>query len=254
MNKGYSSHILFALQGLIALLFASITIHILISMYLSGRIWNLDVSVTAFAYLVVIALSLLTHIMLKIKHRSHTPEGELLPMLFLFLTLESASILPIYFMETGILIIDTLLTNILIRFSILSSAIMFIFASLLYMGSNITQLGSFITTSLIASLILSVLAPSSSSIQSAQYGFGSNYDVYFTFATILLHLAAIATYIVAAITDKVGHNIRRSVTFIVMIIGNWGIFTQTGYEVTIISTILFIASSIMLILTSKDSF
>lgn len=254
MGKGYSRVLLF-LQGLLALIIASLIIHTLISMRINGRIVKeLGTTVSAISYLIVIVFSLVTHIVLRIKHRSHTPEGELLPLLFLFLTLECVIILPKYFVETGILIFDPVTTNVLIRFFFLSCSVMFIFTSLLYLGSNITQLGSFIATSLFAALVLSIMAPSSSTLQSAVYGFGSDYDVYFTFAAILVNLAAIVTYVVAAINDKVAHNIRRSITFIIMIIGNFGIFSETSNAVTITCTVLFIFSSILLITTSKDAF
>lgn len=251
MGKGYSRFVL-VLETLIGFVLSAIIVHLFILLYEQNRLWELDKTIQISAYLLIILLSFAIQIILRVKHRSHTPEAELLPMLLLFMTMECSMVLPLYFQETGILFFDTNVTNIIIRFSLIGTALIFVYTALLHMGSNITA--SHITISLIAILFLSILAPSSSSQQAAVYGFGSTYDVYFNFATILLYGAAAVTFIIGAINDKVPHIIIRSLTYILMILGNWGIVADNSYLMTAVCSIMYAVSAILLIITSKDAF
>ena len=237
---------------LIGAVLSAMIVHLYILLYEQNRLWELDRTIQLGAYLIILIVSFAIQIILRVKHRSHTPEAELLPFLLMFMTMECTMVLPLYFTETGILIFDANVTNIIIRFSLLGCALMFVYTALLHMGSNISP-GN-ITTSIVAILLLSILAPSSSSLQAAEYGFGSTYDVYFNFATILLYAAAAVTYIIGAFNDKVPHIIIRSLTYILMILGNWGIVADNSYMITIICSIMYVISGILLIVTSKDAF
>ena len=251
MGKG-SSRFVLILQMLVGLILSAMIAHLFVIIYEQNRIWELDRTIQLGAYLLIIIVSFAIQIILRVKHRSHTPEAELLPFLLLFMTLECTMVLPVYFQETGILIFDTNVTNIIIRFSLVGTAMTFVYTALLHMGSHISA-GN-ITTSIIALLLLSILAPSSSSMQAAEYGFGSTYDVYFNFATILLYVAASVTFIIGAFNEKIPHTIIRSITYILMLLGNWGIVADNSYLMTVISAVIYIVSSILLIITSKDAF
>ena len=251
MGKGYSRLVL-VLQMLIGLILSAMITHLFVLLYEQNRLWELNRTIQLGAYLLIIIVSFAIQLILRIKHRSHTPEAELLPLLLFFMTLECTMVLPVYFQETGILIFSSNVTNIIIRFSLIGTSLVFVYTALLHMGSHISS-GN-ITTSLIAILLLSILAPSSSSLQAAEYGFGSTYDVYFNFATILLYLAAAVTFIIGAINDKVPHILFRSLTYILMILGNWGIVADNSYLMTIICSIMYVVSSVLLIITSKDAF
>ena len=251
MGKGYSRLVL-VLQTLIGLILSAMIVHLLVLLYEQNRLWELDRTIQLGAYLLIIIVSFAIQIILRVKHRSHTPEAELLPLLLFFMTMECTMVLPVYFQETGILVFSTNTTNMIIRFSLIGTSLVFVYTALLHMGSHISA-GN-ITTSLIAILFLSLLAPSSSSLQAAEYGFGSTYDVYFNFATILLYIAAAVTFIIGAINDKVPHILVRSITYILMILGNWGIVADNSYLMTVICAILYVVSSILMIVTSKDAF
>ena len=170
------------------------------------------------------------------------------------MSLQCVAFIPDYFYETGILIFAPTTINVLIRFSFLSCAVLFIFTSLLYMGSNITQLGTYVLIVLICSLVLSIMAPNTSAAHEQIRYFGSIYDVYFSFAIGLINLASIATFIIAAVNEKTAHNIKRSISYILLIIGNYGMFSTTNPLLIITVCLFFIIGFIMLIITSKETF
>lgn len=215
---------------------------------------SLSSIITVASLISAIIFPLAAHIVIRVKHRSNTPEGELLPFLFLSITFECVSFLPIYYIESGNLLLDPIMINVLIRFAFLTNALVFLFVSLLLIGVTTSNYISYFIISMVSALILSIMAPSSSSIQAAGSNFGSDYDVYFNFAIALITIVTIITLVGFAMKDKMRHRIEKSITYILFVIGNYGIFSKTSMIVTAISTVILIISSIMLMITSKESF
>ena len=251
MSKIVSRAVLIV-EIIFALIFGAILVDTCI--IYKGMSPSLSSVITIASYASALLFPLAAHIMIRVKHRSNTPEGELLPFLFLSITLECVSFLPIYYIETGNLLLDPILINILIRFAYLMNALIFIFVALLLMGVNNSSYITYFIISLISALLLSIIAPNSSSIQAAGSNFGSDYDVYFNFAIALITIATVVTLAGAAIKDKMKNSIEKSISYILLAIGNYGVFSKTSIVVTAVSAVILIIGSIMLMITSKESF
>lgn len=251
MNKIISRAVLI-IEIIVALIFGAVLIDTC-SIYRDANP-SLSSIITVASLISAIIFPLAAHIVIRVKHRSNTPEGELLPFLFLSITFECFSFLPIYYIESGNLLLDPIMINVLIRFAFLTNALVFLFVSLLLIGVTTSNYISYFIISMVSALILSIMAPSSSSIQAAGSNFGSDYDVYFNFAIALITIVTIITLVGFAMKDKMRHSIEKSITYILFVIGNYGIFSKTSMIVTAISTVILIISSIMLMITSKESF
>ncbi len=253
MNKIISRAILIV-EIILALIFSAILIDTCLVYSNRGERPSGNLIVTIISLFFALYFPLLAHIMIRIKHRSNTPEGEILPFLFLSITFECISFLPIYYIETGTLLLDPVLINILIRFSFLSNAIIFIYVALLLMGVNNNNYLSYFVISLIMVLILSVMAPNSSAIQAAGSNFGSDYDVYFNYAIALITTATVITFIGATTKDKMRHSIQKCISYILLTVGNYGIFALSNTIAIAIFTVIFAVGCVMLMITSKESF
>ena len=253
MNKIISRAVLI-IEILLAFFFSAIIIDTAITYSNSTEAISTEKIINLIALLSAIVFPLAAHIMIRIKHRSNTPEGEILPFLFLSTTLECISFLPTYYIDTGVLLLDPILINVLIRFSFLSNALIFLYVALLLMGVNNNNYLSYFVISMLLALILSIIAPNSSAIQAAGSNFGSDYDVYFNYAIALITLASLVTFIGAATKDKMRHSIERCITYVLMVVGNYGIFTRSHMGVTAAATVILIIGCIMLMMTSKESF
>ncbi len=248
------SRIILLMQCIVTFILGALVIHTFSLGIGNGRATDLGLYLETAPEAIVLFFSLISSFLIKIRHRSHTPEGGILPLLFLFMSLQCVAFIPDYFTETGILIFAPTTINVLIRFSFLSCAVLFIFTSLLYLGSNITQTGTYVLIALACSLVLSIMAPNTSAAHENIKYFGSIYDVYFSFAIGLINLASIATYVIAAINEKTAHNIKRSISYILLIIGNYGMFSAESPIMILLVCLLFIVGFIMLIITSKETF
>ena len=175
MNKLVSRAVLI-IEIILTLLFSAIIIDTCLVYYDSGINPSFSIITTTLSMAIAIIFPLAAHIVIRLKHRSNTPEGEILPFLFLSITLECVSFLPTYYIETGNLLLDPILINVLIRFAFITNALIFMFVALLLMGVNNNNYLSYFILSVISALILSIMAPNSSAIQMAGSNFGSDYD------------------------------------------------------------------------------
>lgn len=122
------------------------------------------------------------------------------------------------------------------------------------MGVNNNNYLSYFVISLIMVLILSVMAPNSSAIQAAGSNFGSDYDVYFNYAIALITTATVITFIGATTKDKMRHSIQKCISYILLTVGNYGIFALSNTIAIAIFTVIFAVGCVMLMITSKESF
>lgn len=202
----------------------------------------------------ILLLTLLINVMFRIRHRARNPEGELLPLMFLFMTLCCSTLLPDYYRVTGRLLMDPIWINVLIRFSMLFCSALFVFKSLTFVGSTTGQTGHNVALAFVLTFILSMSAPNDSLITSAARNFGSVYDSYFFLGIQIMNLASIVTFTVASVMDKTGHNIKRSITYSLIMIGHFGILLYSNLITLIVMDILFLAGSIMLLTRTKKSY
>ena len=113
------------------------------------------------------------------------------------------------------------------RFAMLSTAVIFLFASVQFFGANNSRNRLYLTLSLFASLFISLAAP----VSTDSYGttlFTSSYDAYLYTAIALIYAATAFTYIAAVVKDRATHTPGRAASYILLMIGNF-ISLGTGF-------------------------
>ena len=85
------------MQTVISIAYAAMLVHMTILLVRSRSTGWISTIVAYFPQLVIIISSMALQFVLRIRHRAHTQDGSLLPLLFTFIALESSMILPIYF-------------------------------------------------------------------------------------------------------------------------------------------------------------
>ena len=199
----------------------------------------------------IIISSMALQFVLRIRHRAHTQDGSLLPLLFTFIALESSMILPIYYDVSGISILPPSTIIYLSRFSLLSAAILFTFSAVQFFGTNLSKMWLYLVSAIGASLFISIAIPLNTT--SSSMIFSSSYDALLLAALICIYLVSISTYIAAVAKDRSTHSISRAAAFILMMIGNF--FSPSNMVIpSLVSGVLYIAGIAMLSLSSKNTF
>lgn len=251
-NKKKSGIAALILQLLISLVYGAMLVHttvILISNRRQGWIISL---ISYLPQLVIIIASVVLQFILRIRHRSHSQEGSLLPLLFTFIALEATYILPLYQEVTGYTILAPTAVIIIARFAMISTAVIFLFASVQFYGMNNSRNKLYLSLSLLAALFVSIAAP----VSTDNYGttlFTSSYDAYLSTTIGLIYIASSLTYIVAVIKDRATHTPGRAVSYILLMSGNF-ISLGTGFISAGISMALYIIGVAMLSVSSRQTF
>ena len=135
-NKKKSRIAALILQMIISLLYGAMLVHTTVIL-MSGRRQGWFIALVSYLpQLVIIIASVVLQFILRIRHRSHTQEGSLLPLLFTFIALEATYILPLYQEVTGYTILAPTAVIVIARFAMLSTAVIFLFASVQFFGAN----------------------------------------------------------------------------------------------------------------------
>ncbi len=239
-------------QSLITALYVMMTIHV--SIYEFARNGLIAFSTMSFflSFLVILVSSIVPPIVLRIRRKLHSEDGEVFPVLFLILSIEASLIVPIYVNFTGFYMIPPEILIIIERFSILATASMFLLASLEYYGFQNAKLNLYTLYILLACLIVSMLAPFNTN-----RGFIDIYnayaDAYILFGTFLLYIASALTFVISAINEKTNSNIRRCTAFLFMILGMILALVNNKF-VAIAASISYIIGIVLLCYNTRDSF
>ncbi len=251
-NKKKSRIAALILQMIISLLYGAMLVHTTVIL-MSGRRQGWFIALVSYLpQLVIIIASVVLQFILRIRHRSHTQEGSLLPLLFTFIALEATYILPLYQEVTGYTILAPTAVIVIARFAMLSTAVIFLFASMQFFGANNSRNRLYLTLSLFASLFISLAAP----VSTDSYGttlFTSSYDAYLYTAIALIYAATAFTYIAAVVKDRATHTPGRAVSYILLMIGNF-ISLGTGFISAGVSMVLYIIGVAMLSVSSRQTF
>lgn len=251
-NKKKSRIAALILQMIISLLYGAMLVHTTVIL-MSGRRQGWFIALVSYLpQLVIIIASVVLQFILRIRHRSHTQEGSLLPLLFTFIALEATYILPLYQEVTGYTILAPTAVIVIARFAMLSTAVIFLFASVQFFGANNSRNRLYLTLSLFASLFISLAAP----VSTDSYGttlFTSSYDAYLYTAIALIYAATAFTYIAAVVKDRATHTPGRAVSYILLMIGNF-ISLGTGFISAGVSMVLYIIGVAMLSVSSRQTF
>ncbi len=202
-------------------------------------------------FLVILICSILPQVSLLIKHKLHSQDGEILPLLFTVIALQGSLIIPDAVEAMGYYLDIPFYILVLERFSLLAASSMFLLSSLRYFGFSSSHIDLFNFVFLAVPLLVSALGPVSSyegviSITS------SLYEVYLQWAIILIYLSAITTFLVTAFKDKTSLNIKRSISFISLSIGLYFSHFNTA-ATSIISPVFYILGTVILIVDAGDS-
>ena len=251
-NKKKSRIVALILQMIISLLYGAMLVHTTVIL-MSGRRQGWFIALVSYLpQLVIIIASVVLQFILRIRHRSHTQEGSLLPLLFTFIALEATYILPLYQEVTGYTILAPTAVIVIARFAMLSTAVIFLFASMQFFGANNSRNRLYLTLSLFASLFISLAAP----VSTDSYGttlFTSSYDAYLYTAIALIYAATAFTYIAAVVKDRATHTPGRAASYILLMIGNF-ISLGTGFISAGVSMVLYIIGVAMLSVSSRQTF
>ena len=239
------------MQTIISIAYTAMLIHmtiLLVNNRVSG--W-FSLLVAYLPQLVIIISSMGLQFALRIRHRAHTQDGNLLPLLFTFIALEASMILPIYFNVSGVSILPPNGIIYLSRFSLLASAVLFTFSAVQFFGTNLSKMWLYLVSALGASLFISIAIPLNTSPGGSI--FSSSYDAMFLVLLSLVYATAIATYIAAVAKDRATHSLTRSAAFIFLIIGNY-LSIGTDIITGTLSILIYIAGIIMLSISAKNTF
>ena len=201
---------------------------------------------------ILLIIALVPQIVLRLKRKIHTQDGEIYPLLFTVLALQASLIIPQYTKITGTYILDPSSLLVLERFAIVCSASIFLLSALRFYGlvSSRRSLHTFLVIG--SALILCILAPINSN-QEIGHPFMSSYDAYLQMATLLMYVATIATMIISATKDKTASNTKRCISFICFIIGLYLAATSSLIPV-LFSILLYIGGIVLLISSTEESF
>ncbi len=239
-------------QIAISVLYAFGFINILVKNIMDGGFFSaIDEFIKHFPFLVILILSILPEISLLIKHKLHSQDGEILPLLFTAIALQGSFILPEAIYALGFYFDYPFHLLILQRFSLLSSASIFLLSSLRYFGFSSSHMWAYNIAFLSLSFLISAIIPISS-YQGEVAVFSSIYDAYLILALILIYASAILTFIVFAFKDRTALNIKRSISFICLIIGI--ILSSLNTMISaILSLVFYIIGTIILVTDAGDS-
>ncbi len=201
--------------------------------------------------LFILISSMVLQFFLKINHRTHSQEGAL-PILFSFIALEATMILPDYMAIIDTYAIPAEVFTYMSRFSVLGTAVVFLFASIQFYGTNLSRSWLYLAFALASVVYITFALPLDASSSDAIFS-SSDYGDIVIVCYLIINIAAIATYAVSVIKDRATHSPFRSLAYTLLIIGN---IMSLGYNPipSIISVVIYIAGIIMLGITAKNSF
>lgn len=211
----------------------------------------IEISIKYLPFLVILICSIFPLASLLFKHKLHSQDGEILPLLFTIISLNAFFIIPDALDAMGYVFLLPKELIILERFALLSSFSIFLLSALRYYGFSSSNMIFYNLAFLSFSFLLSVFVPFSS-YKGKMDLHSSLYEVYIQFIILALCLCTLITFILIAIKDKTSLNIKRSIGFITMLLGLYlSLFnTETA---SIISPLLFIPGTILLVQNVGDT-
>ncbi len=243
------------LQFIISVLYSAMLVHMTIVLFRSRATGWLSTLLIYIPQLAIIVSSLVFLFILRLRHRTHSIDSTLLPLLFTFIALESTMIIPLYTKVTGITLLAPNAVVIIERFAMIAAAMVFVFTAVQYFGTNASRLKLYLSLTIIAALFLALAMPLNTGTTdlATLTVFSSSYDALLLCALILIYLVSISTYIIAVAKDRSTHSITRAAAFILMMIGNF--FSMSNAVIpSVISGFLYITGIVMMTISSKNTF
>lgn len=244
--------LLLIIQILITVIYEAAMIHMTIVLFQTKREAFFTGFIGYLAQFIILIVSFIPQLVLRVKKKIHSQDGEIYPLLFTMISLQSTLVIPMYQSITGIFFIDTNILLILLRFSLLGTAAMFLLSSLRFYGFASSRLPLY-TMLIMGSVLLFCIVAPKNIISFDLILFSSRYDAYLQLTSLLLYLATITTMIITAIKDKTATNIKRCISFSMLIIGIY-LSLSNALIPTIFATLFYITGIILLVSSTQESF
>ena len=203
--------------------------------------------------LIIHISSLILQFILRIKHKAYTQE-DIMPVLFLFISTLSCTVIPFYSEITDIWFISPNIIAILMRFSLLSTAILFVFSAIQYYGINISRMKLYLAIAQGASAFISLQIPLDTGTgEWSRLYFSSIYDGYLVISLIIISLAAIITYAAAVIKDRATHNISRALGASLLIIGYLTAAGSSIISVELTAAFIYLTGIVLISVSTRNN-
>lgn len=251
-KKNLAPTIQLILQAFITALYVVMTIHVSVVDFAQYGLGAFATLSFYLSFLVILTSSIVPPIVLRIRRKLHSEDGEVFPVLFFIISLQASLIVPIYINYTGLYIIPPEVLMIIERFSVLATASMFLLSALEYFGFQNAKMNLYTLYILLACLIVSMLAPFNTNRGFIDI-FNAYADAYILFGSLLLYIASALTFVISAINEKTTNNIRRCIAFLFMILGMILALIDNKF-VAIAASISYIIGIVILCYNTRDSF
>ena len=163
MNAAKTSKLLSSIQVLVSSVLALFIAGGLYLAYKAGSGNILSYIQNIFPEIAIIFGTLTPALILRIKHRSQVPEGYLLPLFLLLLSLQTTRMMPEIFQYTNISLISLPRLEAGEHFFFMASYVVLLFAATQNMKNiNTSKTGGYVVISLISVLIIACIIPSNS--------------------------------------------------------------------------------------------
>lgn len=251
MNAAKTSKLLSSIQVLVSSVLALFIAGGLYLAYRAGSGNILSYIQNIFPEIAIIFGTLTPALILRIKHRSQVPEGYLLPLFLLLLSLQTTRIMPEIFQYTNISLISLPRLEAGEHFFFMASYVVLLFAATQNMKNiNTSKTGGYVVISLISVLIIACIIPSNSNPDIKNV-----HDSVFNMLVFLILAAAVLTYLVSFIADKETYHLKRFLTFLFLSAGDYLIMTFDGdIAVSLTGTLFFLTGAVMLSAVSPKGY
>ena len=251
MNAAKTSKLLSSIQVLVSSVLALFIAGGLYLAYKAGSGNILSYIQNIFPEIAIIFGTLTPALILRIKHRSQVPEGYLLPLFLLLLSLQTTRMMPEIFQYTNISLISLPRLEAGEHFFFMASYVVLLFAATQNMKNiNTSKTGGYVVISLISVLIIACIIPSNSNPDITNV-----HDSVFNMLVFLILAAAVLTYLVSFIADKETYHLKRFLTFLFLSAGDYLIMTFDGdIAVSLTGTLFFLTGAVMLSAVSPKGY
>lgn len=258
MNKSLR-YILLAVQAALAITFIGLMLHGVI--VLAGPVGPSTLPNGEGPVLVVlkyflpatlhIIVSMVAAVLLCLFYRANTgAEAQLLPALFLMITLGNIKVMPLYTSITHIMFLSPYVLSLIFHFATLFTAYLLVGSGLFQQGISSSKLSYYIILGAILSAFLTYLTPVS--LNTAQFlTEASLTDRSFSSIIYLLEILAVLNFIVVALREKNRHNTGRCIAFILLILGNSLLSNFQTIVMNALGLVFYIAGVTMLIMVTR---
>lgn len=243
---------LLVVQLVIALLYAFSLMEVLLSSYRQSGVAGLQTPLLNYLpHLVILLCVLWPQAALIFKHKLHSQDGEIMPVLFTMVATQASLIVTDATTAMGYIFVFPEILLVVQRFSLVATAALFLLSSLRYYGFSSSNMAGYTFLFLSLSLLLSAMVPYSS-YHGEMNAMTPGYEVYVQIMVLVLYVSAITTFVITAVKDKTSLNVKRSVAFICLAIATYLAYYCNLYT-AIASATLAIPSTVLLVLNAGDS-